>query len=110
MYDGVKSEMLSTTKFDENSDLNTTHLDMVDMTRIDKIKAEENFPISEQGYTVGEPLDGTDLLLVADDVVPLDLFKNDDSVHIYAKKMQPNRPKRDRKKKTFSPIESGSIN
>ena len=57
-----------------------------------------------------EPLDGTDLLLVADDIVQLDLFKKDDSVHIYAEKMQPHRPKRAKKKKTFSPIESGSIN
>ena len=28
------------------------------MTRLDKIKAEEKFPISEQGYAVGKLLDG----------------------------------------------------
>ena len=37
MCDGVKSEVLSTTKFDENSDLSTTYLGRVDMTRLDKI-------------------------------------------------------------------------
>ena len=33
MNDGVKSEGLSTTKSDENSDLNTTYLGRIDMTR-----------------------------------------------------------------------------
>ena len=57
MYDGVKSEVLSTIKFDENSDLSTTYLGRMDMPRLDKIKAEEKFPISEQGYTVGKLID-----------------------------------------------------
>ena len=48
MYEGVKSEVLSTTKFDENSDLSTTHLGRIDMTRASKIKGEERFPMSEQ--------------------------------------------------------------
>ena len=30
------------------------------MTRANKIKAEEKFPISEQGYTVGKLLDDTE--------------------------------------------------
>ena len=58
MYDGAKSEVLSTTTFDENSDLSTTYLGRIDMTKLDQIKAEERFPISEQGYTVGKLLDG----------------------------------------------------
>ena len=37
MYDGVKSEVLSTTKFDENSNLNTTYLGRINMTSLDKI-------------------------------------------------------------------------
>ena len=45
-------------KFDENSDLSTTYLGRVDKTRSDKIKAEERFPISEQGYMVRKLLDG----------------------------------------------------
>ena len=52
MYEGVKSEVLSTTKFDENSDLSTTYLGRIDMTRASKIKVKERFPISEQGYIV----------------------------------------------------------
>ena len=33
MYEGVQSEILSTTRFDENSDLSTTYLGKVDTTR-----------------------------------------------------------------------------
>ena len=52
MYDGVRSEVLCATKFDENSDLSTMYLDRIDMTRSHKVKVEEKLPISEQGYTV----------------------------------------------------------
>ena len=58
MYDGVKSEMLSTTKLNENSGLTTTYLGRVSMTMLDRIKAEQKFPISEQGYTVAKVPDG----------------------------------------------------
>ena len=33
MHEGVKSEVLSTIKFDENSDMSTTYLGRIDMTR-----------------------------------------------------------------------------
>ena len=36
------------------------------MTRLDKIKAKERFPISEQGYTVGKLLDGTECQILLD--------------------------------------------
>ena len=36
------------------------------MTQSDKIKVEERFPISEQGYTVGKLLDGTALKILLD--------------------------------------------
>ena len=57
--------MLSTTKFDANSDLGTTYLGKIDMARASKIKAEERFSISEQGYMVGKLLDdmGCQILL-----------------------------------------------
>ena len=58
--DGIQSEILSTTRFDKNSDLSTTYLAGVDITRFSKIKVEETFPISEQGYTLGKLLDGTE--------------------------------------------------
>ena len=50
---------MCTAKFDENSNLSTMYLGRIDMTQSDKIKVEERFPISEQGYTVGKLLDGT---------------------------------------------------
>ena len=51
-YEGVQVEVLSTTRFDEHSDLSKTSLGRTDMTRETTIKAEEGFAISEQGYTI----------------------------------------------------------
>ena len=59
MY-GVQSEVINTTRFHENSDLSMTYLGRRDITRASKIKAEEKFAISEQGYTVGKLLDSTE--------------------------------------------------
>ena len=53
IYEGIQSEILNTTRFDENSDLSTTYLGKSDRSKNDKIKVEESFPISEQGYTLG---------------------------------------------------------
>ena len=65
MYEGVKSEVLSTTKFDENSDLSKTYFGMIDVTRASKFKTEEKFPISE-GYRAGKLLDGMDCQILLD--------------------------------------------
>ena len=51
IYHGIQSEILSTTRFDENSDLSMIYLGRVDTNRTSKIKAGETFLISEQGYT-----------------------------------------------------------
>ena len=56
MYEGIQSEVIKTTRFDEISDLSMTYLGRKDITRISKIKAEKKFPISEQGYMVGKLL------------------------------------------------------
>ena len=64
--DGIQSEILSTTRFDENSDLSTTYLGRVDTTRASKIKVKETFLISEQGYTVGKLLNGTECQMLLD--------------------------------------------
>ena len=48
MYEGIQSKILSTMRFDENSDLSTTYLGRADMNKVSKIKVEETFPISEQ--------------------------------------------------------------
>ena len=53
-------EMLSTTRFDENSDLSTTYLGRVNVVRGNKIATEEKYQISEQGYTRGKLLDGSE--------------------------------------------------
>ena len=60
VYGGIQSEAVSTTRFNENSDLSTTYLGRSDRAKGDKLKAEESFPISEQGYTLGKLLDGTE--------------------------------------------------
>ena len=42
MYYRVKSEVFSTTKFDENSDLSTTYLGRINMTRFRSDKSRRN--------------------------------------------------------------------
>ena len=66
VYEGIQSEILSTTRFDENSDISTTYLGKIDKSRNNKIKIEESFPISEQGYTMGKLLDGTECQILLD--------------------------------------------
>ena len=66
VYEGIQSEILSTMRFDENSDLSTTNLGKVNKSKNNKIKAEEYFPISQQGYTMGKLLDGTECQILLD--------------------------------------------
>ena len=66
VYEGIQLEIVSTTRFDENSDLSTTYLGKSDKTRSDKLKVEESFPISEHGYMLGKLLDGTECQLLLD--------------------------------------------
>ena len=47
IYKGTQSEILSATRFDENSDLSTTYLGRVNTTKTSKSKVEESLPISE---------------------------------------------------------------
>ena len=56
-YEGVKSEIVDTTRFDENSDLSTTYLGKINMTH-DKNLKEEKFSISRLGHTGGKLMDG----------------------------------------------------
>ena len=42
MYEGVQSEVIHTTRFNENSDLSVTYLGRIDMTSTSRIKTEEN--------------------------------------------------------------------
>ena len=66
MYEGIQSEVISTTRFYENSDLSITHVGRIDTTRLSKIKAEEKFSTSEKGYTIGKLLDGTECQILLD--------------------------------------------
>ena len=67
-YEGVTSEILNMTRFDEKSDLSKTYLGKSNMTRIDKMAVEESFMITEQGYTEGKLLDGTECQILLDTV------------------------------------------
>ena len=64
IYEGIQSETVSATRFDENPDLSTTYLGKVDKENKDKLKVEESFQISEHGYTSGRLLDGTECQLL----------------------------------------------
>ena len=57
IYEGVYTEMVHANKFNENSDLSMMYLGQTKMTRDTKIKAEERFPITGQGFASGKLLD-----------------------------------------------------
>ena len=60
MYEGIQSDIVSSSRFDENSDISTTYLGKIESKEDqDKLKVEESLPISENGYTLGRLLDGT---------------------------------------------------
>ena len=66
MYDGLHTYAVYTNIFDESSDLSTTYLGKTTMKRETKIKVEEKFPISGQGYTLGKLLDNTHCQILLD--------------------------------------------
>ena len=66
VYEGLYMEVISTDKFDEDTDISTIYLGQVDMTRNTEVKAEENFPMTARGYTRGQVLDDTDCDILID--------------------------------------------
>ena len=58
VYDEIYAEVVMTSRFDENFDLSTTYLGRIDIKREEVMKAEESFPISEQGFVMGKLLNG----------------------------------------------------
>ena len=67
IYEGIHSDIVSSNRFNENSDISTTYLGKTENRgNKDKLKAEESFPISENGYTLGRLLDGTKCQLLLD--------------------------------------------
>ena len=47
-------------------DLSTTYLGQIEMTRDTKIKAEERYPITGQGFASGKLLDGMECQILLD--------------------------------------------
>ena len=67
IYEGIHSDIVSSNRFDENSDISTIYLGMIENRRNqDKLKAEESFPILENGYTLGRLLDSAKCQLLLD--------------------------------------------
>ena len=66
IYENIYAEMVYASKFDKNSDLSMTYLGQADMNRSTKIKAEERFPITGQGFASGKLLDGTECQILLD--------------------------------------------
>ena len=66
VYEGIYAEMVYANKFNENYDLSMTYLGQTKMTRNTKIKAEEKFPITGQGFASGKLLDGTECQILLD--------------------------------------------
>ena len=76
VYEGVYAEMVYANKFNENSDLSTTYLGQTIMTRDTKIKAEERFPITSQGFASGKLLDGTECQILLDTGATKSTYQN----------------------------------
>ena len=46
VYEGVYAKVISTDRFDEDTDLSTTYLGQINMIKSMEVKAEDNFPIT----------------------------------------------------------------
>ena len=67
VYEGIQSDIVSSSRFEENSDISMTYLGRIGQEESqNKLKAEESFPISENGYTLGILLDSTKCQLLLD--------------------------------------------
>ena len=66
VYDDVYAEVVTTSRFDENVDLSTMNLGRIDMKREEILKAEESFPISEQGFVMGKLMNGEECQILLD--------------------------------------------
>ena len=66
VYEDVFAEVVTTNKFDGNVELSITYLGKIGKRREDIMKAEESFPISEQGFVMGRILDGEECQILLD--------------------------------------------
>ena len=98
MYEGIQSEVICTTIFDENSDQSTIYLGRIETIRGNMIKTEERFPISEQGYTMGKLMDGTECQILLDTGASISFMSK--SRYLYCKSLH-SLPKFAAKTQTF---------
>ena len=66
VYEEIYAEVVMMSKFDENIDLSTTYLGKIDMKTEGVMKAEESFPISQQGFVIGRILNGEECHILLD--------------------------------------------
>ena len=66
VYEDVFAEVVTTNRFDENVDLSAMYLGKIGIKREDIMKAEEGFPISEQGFVMGRILNGEECQILLD--------------------------------------------
>ena len=66
VYDDIYAEVVTTSRFDENVDLSMIYLGRIDMKRDEMMKAEESFPISEQGFVMGKLMNGDECQILLD--------------------------------------------
>ena len=66
VYEEVFAGVVTTNRYDENIDISTTYLGKIGMRREDIMKAEESFPISEQGFVMGRILNGEKCQILLD--------------------------------------------
>ena len=66
VYDNIYAEVVMTSRFGENVDLSTMYLGRIDMKREEVLKAEESFPITEQGFIKGKLIIGEECQILLD--------------------------------------------
>ena len=66
VYDDIYAEVVTTSRFDENVDLSMTYLGRIDVKREEVMKAEESFPISEQGFVMGKLMNSEECQILLD--------------------------------------------
>ena len=67
VYEGIQSDIVSLNRIDEYSDISMIYLGLIEHKGSqNKLRVEESFPISENGYTTGKLLDGTKCQLPLD--------------------------------------------
>ena len=66
VYEDIYAEMVYASKFHKNSDLSMMYLGQTNMTRNTRIKAEERFPITGQGFASRKLLDSMECQILLD--------------------------------------------